>query len=87
MSRMSALFGRRSPALVGLDIGSSAVKAVELEATGTGFRVVAAGCAPMPRDAIVAGAIVDGDEPGAARTTPSVSVSVVTSRTPTTSGT
>ena len=61
MSRMSALFGRRSPALVGLDIGSSAVKAVELEATGTGFRVVAAGCAPMPRDAIVAGAIVDGD--------------------------
>ena len=60
MSRMSALIARRSPALVGVDIGSSAVKAVELEATRTGFRVVAAGAAPVPRHAVVDGVIVDG---------------------------
>ena len=60
MSRMSALFGRRSSALVGLDIGSSAVKAVELEATRTGFRVVAAGSAPVPHGAVVDGVIVNG---------------------------
>ena len=60
MSRLGDLFTRRSPSLVGLDIGSSAVKAVELEATRTGFRVVAAGSAPVPRDAIVDGTIVDG---------------------------
>ena len=61
MSRMSALFARRSPALVGLDIGSSAVKAVELEATRTGFRVVAAGAAPVPRGAVADGVVVNGD--------------------------
>ena len=61
MSRMSALFARRSPALVGVDIGSSAVKAVELEATRTGFRVIAAGAAPVPRRAVVDGVIVDED--------------------------
>ena len=61
MSRMSALFARRPPALVGLDIGSSAVKAVELEATRTGFRVAAAGAAPVPYGAVVDGAVVDGD--------------------------
>lgn len=59
MSRIGALFTRRSPSLVGLDIGSSSIKAVELEATRTGFRVVAAGSAPVPRNAIVEGAIVD----------------------------
>ena len=60
MSRMSALFARRSPALVGLDIGSSAVKAVELEVTRTGSRIVAAGAAPVPRGAVVDGVVVDG---------------------------
>ena len=59
--RMSGLFARRSAALVGLDIGSSAVKAVELETTRTGRRVVAAAAAPLPRHAIADGAILDGD--------------------------
>lgn len=59
--RMSGLLARRSRALVGLDIGSSAVKAVELEATRKGRRVVAAAAAPLPRDAIADGAILDGD--------------------------
>ena len=37
---------RRQKAIVGLDIGSSAVKAVELKPAGKGFRVVAFGSEP-----------------------------------------
>ena len=48
--------------IVGLDIGSSAVKAVELKAVGNSYRVAAFGSQPVPPDAIVDGAIVD---PGA----------------------
>jgi type IV pilus assembly protein PilM len=44
---------------VGLDIGSSAVKAVELKAAGKGYRVVAFGMEPVPPDSIVDGAIID----------------------------
>ena len=50
---------RKSRALVGLDIGSSAVKAVELKAAGRGFRVTAFGSEPVPPDSIVDGAIID----------------------------
>jgi type IV pilus assembly protein PilM len=50
---------RKSRALVGLDIGSSAVKAVELKAAGKGFRVTAFGSEPVPPDSIVDGAIID----------------------------
>jgi type IV pilus assembly protein PilM len=52
------MFGR-SKAVVGLDIGSSAVKAVELKPVGKGFRVAAFGSEPIPQDAIVDGAIID----------------------------
>jgi type IV pilus assembly protein PilM len=45
--------------VVGLDIGSSAIKAVELVAAGTGYRVVAFGIEPVPPDSIVDGAIVN----------------------------
>ena len=51
---------RRAKALVGLDIGSSAVKAVELKPAGKGYRVTAFGSEPVPPDAIVDGAIIDG---------------------------
>jgi type IV pilus assembly protein PilM len=44
---------------VGLDIGSSAVKAVELKATGNSYRVAAFGSQPVPPDSIVDGAIID----------------------------
>jgi len=44
---------------VGLDIGSSAVKAVELKPSGKAFRVAAFGEQPVPADAIVDGAIID----------------------------
>ena len=50
---------RRSKAVVGLDIGSSAVKAVELKPAGKAYRVVAYGIEPIPPDSIVDGAIID----------------------------
>ena len=51
---------KRVKSLVGLDIGSSAVKAVELKTVGTAFKVVAVGSEPVPPDSIVDGAIIDG---------------------------
>lgn len=50
---------RKSRAVVGLDIGSSAVKAVELRAAGKAIRVAAFGIQPVPPDSIVDGAIID----------------------------
>ena len=55
------MFGFGKPkAVVGLDIGSSAVKAVELRSSGKGYRVAAIGSEPVPPDSIVDGAIIDG---------------------------
>jgi type IV pilus assembly protein PilM len=51
---------KRAKSLVGLDIGSSAVKAVELKPSGKGFKVVGYGVEPIPPDSIVDGAIIDG---------------------------
>ncbi len=53
------MFGR-AKALVGLDIGSSAVKAVELKAVDKGYKVTAFGSEAVPPDSIVDGAIIDG---------------------------
>ena len=50
---------RKTKALVGLDIGSSAVKAVEVKPAGKTYRVTAFGTQPIPADAIVDGAIID----------------------------
>ncbi len=50
----------KSKAVVGLDIGSSAVKAVELKAVGKGYKVVAFAIESVPPDSIVDGAIIDG---------------------------
>jgi type IV pilus assembly protein PilM len=50
----------KSKAVVGLDIGSSSVKAVELKASGKTFKVVAFATEPVPPDSIVDGAIIDG---------------------------
>jgi type IV pilus assembly protein PilM len=55
------VFGFKKPkAVVGLDIGSSAVKAVELKPAGKGYKVVAFASEPIPPDSIVDGAIIDG---------------------------
>jgi type IV pilus assembly protein PilM len=56
-----ALFGKKK-GLVGLDIGSSAIKAVELKAGGKGgaeYQLVNIGLEPLPPEAIVDGAIMD----------------------------
>ncbi len=56
-----ALFGKKK-GLVGLDIGSSAVKAVELKAGGKGgaeYQLVSLGMEALPPEAIVDGAIMD----------------------------
>jgi type IV pilus assembly protein PilM len=45
---------------VGLDIGSSAVKAIELKPSGKGYKVSAIGVESVPPDSIVDGAIIDG---------------------------
>jgi type IV pilus assembly protein PilM len=50
----------KSKAVVGLDIGSSAVKAVELKPAGKGWKVIAFAMQPVPPDSIVDGAIIDG---------------------------
>ena len=60
MKSFSLPLFNRSRSVVGLDIGSSAVKAVELKAAGRGYRVAAFGTEPVPPDSIVDGAIIDG---------------------------
>ena len=52
------LFGR-SKGLVGLDIGSNTVKAIELRPSGKGHKVAAIAVQPVPPDSIVDGAIID----------------------------
>src|SRR6476659_1233389 len=53
-----ALFAN-SKTIVGLDIGSSAVKAIELRPAGKGYKVTGFGSEPVPPDSIVDGAIID----------------------------
>ena len=57
---MNFSFFRRQRGVVGLDIGSSSVKAVELQPSGKGYRVAAFASEPIPPEAIVDGAIIDG---------------------------
>jgi type IV pilus assembly protein PilM len=52
------LFGR-SKSLVGLDIGSNTVKAIELKPSGKGHKVAAIAVQAVPPDSIVDGAIID----------------------------
>ncbi len=52
------LFGKKK-GLIGLDVGSSAVKAVELKKKGTGYEVVNLAFEALPADTVVDGAIMD----------------------------
>lgn len=45
--------------MVGLDIGSSTIKAVELQKTKKGYQLVGFACEPLSPDAVVDGAILD----------------------------
>jgi type IV pilus assembly protein PilM len=49
----------KAKSVVGLDLGSSAVKAVELTPAGSGYRVTAYAAEPIPPDSIVDGSILD----------------------------
>jgi type IV pilus assembly protein PilM len=49
----------RSKSIVGVDIGSSCVKAVELAPRGSGFELLHLGVATLPHDAIVEGAFLN----------------------------
>src|SRR5258706_10097531 len=61
LSQDITVFGLgKTKAVVGLDIGSSAVKAVELKASAMGYKVVECAIESVPPDSIVDGAIIDG---------------------------
>jgi type IV pilus assembly protein PilM len=53
------LGGKRQKALVGLDIGSSSIKAVEVKGTKQGYELVSFGIEPLAQDTVVDGAIMD----------------------------
>jgi type IV pilus assembly protein PilM len=52
-------FLKRNKPLVGLDIGSSGIKAVELAKTRTGYELSSFAFEPLGPDAVVDGAIMD----------------------------
>src|SRR6266702_829592 len=54
--------GKKSRQLVGLDIGSSSIKAVELKSTKAGYELVSFGMESLAPDTVVDGAILDVPE-------------------------
>src|ERR1019366_2925170 len=56
------MFGRGSKTIVGLDVGSSSIKAVELRKTRTGIEVAHLGLEPIPPDLVVDSMIVDSGQ-------------------------
>src|SRR5690349_8413068 len=50
---------KKSKPVVGLDIGSSSIKAVELTKSKSGYQVTGFGCETLGPDAVVDGAIMD----------------------------
>src|SRR6202166_5368449 len=60
------MFGLGSKSIVGLDVGSSSIKAVELRKTRTGIEVAHLGLEPIARDIVVDSMIVDSGKVSAA---------------------
>jgi type IV pilus assembly protein PilM len=54
--------GKKNRQLVGLDIGSSSIKAVELKSTKAGYELVSFGMEPLAQDTVVDGAIMDAPQ-------------------------
>jgi type IV pilus assembly protein PilM len=54
--------GKKSRQLVGLDIGSSSIKAVELKETKAGYELVSFGMETLAQDTVVDGAIMDAPQ-------------------------
>src|ERR1700681_2505909 len=59
---MWLLGGRKNRQLVGLDIGSSSIKAVELKSTKAGYELVSFGMEMLAQDTVVDGAIMDAPQ-------------------------
>src|SRR5437660_9827564 len=59
---MGLLGGKKSKQIVGLDIGSSSIKAVELEATKAAYELVSFGMESLAPDTLVDGAIMDAPQ-------------------------
>ncbi len=59
---MSLFGGKRSRQLVGLDIGSSSIKSVELKSTKAGYELVSFGMESLAPDTVVDGAIMDAPQ-------------------------
>jgi type IV pilus assembly protein PilM len=59
---MWVLGGRKTKQLVGLDIGSSSIKAVELKSTKAGYELVSCGMESLATDTVVDGAIMDAPQ-------------------------
>ncbi len=56
------MFGKKSKQLVGLDIGSTSIKAVELKFSKAGYELVSFGMEPLAPDTVVDGAIMDAPQ-------------------------
>src|SRR3981189_3740620 len=54
--------GKKSRQLVGLDIGSSSIKAVELKSTKAGYELVSFGMEALAPDTVLAGALIDSTQ-------------------------
>src|ERR1700691_4878248 len=57
-----ALFGGKNKQLVGLDIGSSSIKAVELKSTKADYELVSLDTEGLAQDTVVDGAIMDAPQ-------------------------
>jgi type IV pilus assembly protein PilM len=62
--------GSKQKALVGLDIGSSSIKAVELKSSKHGYELVSFGLEALAQDTVVDGAIMDAPLVAGAISTP-----------------
>src|SRR5258705_12845270 len=60
---MSLFGGKRSRQLVGLDIGSSSIKSVELKSTKAGYELVSYGMESLAPDTVADGPIIDAPHP------------------------
>ena len=54
-----SLISRKTPAALGIDIGSAGVKVLEMSTSGKGYRADRAGFEPLPKNAIIEHGIND----------------------------
>ena len=58
-----SLMSRKTPAALGIDIGSAGVKVLEMSTSGKGYRADRAGFEPLPKNAIIEHGINDLERP------------------------